>query len=461
MKTIFITLFEGVEAKNILRTEIVPTILKDPNVRIVFLMKSEERIERYKKEFPDKRLLYEVAPYSRVPTPGLDAFFGWLKFALLRTDTTDLSRKMIYEIKKNPFTYYGGFFLNRIIARRFFITLARFFDFLLVRNTIYTALFEKYKPELVLCAHLFEEPEIHVLREAKRRGIKTIGLVNSWDKATTRCIIRLLPDRLIVFTNCIKREVVAYHGMCPENIFVGGIPQYDRYITGPFSERQEFLKRVGIDPAKKIILYAPMGRAFSDSDWEMIDRMHELNSAGAFGHDVDILVRFQPNDYIESEELKKRPHIKYDYPGLRFTGNDPFSPTRGVDWDMNDRDLQHLTDTLRFISVLVSYATSLVVDAALCGKPTVFINFELTKSPLMLKSPTHYYQKTHIQKVIRTGGVRLAMSEEDLIEMTRRYLIDSSFDHAARERLVREQCEYTDGMSGRRIGYFILEYLYS
>jgi len=40
IKTIFITIFEGVEAKNILRTDILPTLLADPEVRIVLFTKN-------------------------------------------------------------------------------------------------------------------------------------------------------------------------------------------------------------------------------------------------------------------------------------------------------------------------------------------------------------------------------------------------------------------------------------
>ena len=60
-KIIFLTIFEGVEAKNLLRTSVLPTLLTDPAVRIVLFTKSLEKVEYYKKEFSDPRLIYEVA----------------------------------------------------------------------------------------------------------------------------------------------------------------------------------------------------------------------------------------------------------------------------------------------------------------------------------------------------------------------------------------------------------------
>ena len=57
-KTIFLTIFEGVEAKNLLRTSVLPTLMSHPNVRIVLFTKSQEKIDYYRKEFSDQRENY-------------------------------------------------------------------------------------------------------------------------------------------------------------------------------------------------------------------------------------------------------------------------------------------------------------------------------------------------------------------------------------------------------------------
>ena len=51
MKTVFITIFQGAEAKNILRTDIYKNLIARDDVRIVFFVDSLERAEYYKKEF--------------------------------------------------------------------------------------------------------------------------------------------------------------------------------------------------------------------------------------------------------------------------------------------------------------------------------------------------------------------------------------------------------------------------
>ncbi|MFA6273128.1 MAG: CDP-glycerol glycerophosphotransferase family protein [Candidatus Paceibacterota bacterium] len=449
IKTIFLTIFEGVEAKNLLRTSVLPTLLADPAVRIILFTKSEEKVAYYKKEFSDSRLIYEVAP--RQPIRGWDAIFAQLKFTLLRTATTDLKRLLNYKREKNFFRYYGGVFANRLLAWSIVRKIVRWLDFVLVRQDFYAPVFEKYQPDLVFLAHLFDEPEIALLREAKKQKVKTVGLVNSWDKTTARCIWRLLPDKAIVFNNIVKRELVVHDEVKVENIFVSGLPQYDIYWNAKPSPREEFFNAIGISSDKKLIVYAPIGQAFGGCDFEMIDLLRKLLAEGKFGNDAELFVRFQPNDFFEKSEIEKRPDLKFDYPGRRF------GTKRGVDWDMDERDINQLVDTLAHASIFISYASSIVIDAAVFGKPVINIGFEISENLRPENKPTQYYQTDHYKNVLATGAVRLVKNVSELVEWTKKYLAGNFSDRGTRERLIKEQCQFTDGKSGERIGRFILE----
>ncbi len=450
-KTIFMTIFEGAEARNLLRTSVVPVLLSDPTVRIVLFTKSEEKREYYKSEFNDPRLRYEVVP--RRPLRGLDRFFAALKFTLLRSATTDLKRSMQYEESGSAIRYYGGRCLNRLLARPMILRAVRFFDLLLVRGTGYGRLFDTYQPAVVLLAHLFDEPEIDLVREAKRRGVKTVGFINSWDKTTARAIIRLLPDKAIVFNNIVKRELVVHDAMRPEDIYVSGLPQYDPYWNAKPHTREEFFATLGLPPEKKLIVYAPMGRAFSGSDWDVIDLLRKMSQEGKFGPEAALFVRFQPNDFFDESELKKRPDLRYDYPGRRF------SVKRGVDWDMDGKDISRLIDTLAHMSVLVSYASSIVIDAAIFGKPSVNIGFEMTPGRKGFTAPTQYYKTDHYRAVLATGGVRMARTPDELASAVRTYIEAPETDRAGRDRLIATQCRFTDGRAGERIAKFVVSFL--
>ena len=197
-----------------------------------------------------------------------------------------------------------------------------------------------------------------------------------------------------------------------------------------------------------MVLFAPMGRAFSGSDWEMIDLLHELMEKKGV-KDSQLLVRFQPNDFLDEEELRERPWLKYDMPGIRF------GTVRGGDWDMGFPELAHLRDTLAYTSVLVSYASSMSIDAAIFGKPVINIVFEIKPVVRMSESPTLYYHTEHYKKALTSGGMRLVASKEELVKWLNAYLADPSLDRQTRERLVSEQCFRLDGRAGERIARVI------
>ena len=443
MKTVFLTIFQGVEAKNILRTAVLAELLQEPDIRLVFFVRTPERAEYYRKEFSDPRIVYEVADFE--PVEFWDKFFGVLKFLLLRTKTTDLRRRMEFDRHRKFAAYYFFKVLNWLIARPWVRHVARWLDERMVGERRFAPFFERYQPSAVFLAHLFDDTEIALLREAKRRNIPTIGFVNSWDKLTARSTIRILPDELLVYNDIVKAEAMAHADMPASRISVVGIPQYDHYVGYRPQPRQEFAATVGLDPAKRFILYAPMGETFSAADWDIIDLLRSWLDHGVLPNDVELFVRFQPNDAVDEGELAKRPWLKYDRPGTRF------SRTRGVDWDMSGEELKHLADTLAHASLLVCYASSISVDAAIFGKPVININFESKPPTALIKSPTQFYAMEHYGKALATGGIRLVDSPSALAEWISTYLARPEIDREGRRRLVSEQCGPADGKAGERI----------
>ena len=448
MKTVFITIFQGAEAKNILRTDIYKNLIAHDDIRIVFFVDSPERAEYYKKEFSHPRAFYEAIEDTN--PKGLDAFFSSLSFTLLRTATTDLRRKMNLEDNRNHLGYYWHLLLNRVLARRWVRKLVRALDYLLVSNHRFASYFEKYKPDVVFLAHLFDGQEIHLLREAKHRGVRSIGFINSWDKLTARRALRLLPDSLVVFNEIVKEEAMRYADMKEKDIFVSGIPNYDWHVNYKPISRGEFCQKNKLDPDKKLIVYAPMGKAFSNSDWDIIDLIQDSTTNNSIAN-AQLFVRFQPNDFIENEELEKRPWLRYAMPGVRF------SRARGVNWDMSFDDIKGLTDTLANADLFICYASSISVDAAVFDKPVINIDFEIKGGPLS-KSPTFFYKTEHYKKVVKSGAIQYPKSKEDFLLWINKYLANPAIDREARKKLVSDQCWKLDGKSGSRIAGHILSF---
>ena len=94
MKTIFITIFQGVEAKNILRTDIFKTLIANLDIRIVFFVRTREKEDFYQKQFSHPRVFYEIV--SKIEQNFWQRFFGSLKFKLINTATIDWRRRLAF-----------------------------------------------------------------------------------------------------------------------------------------------------------------------------------------------------------------------------------------------------------------------------------------------------------------------------------------------------------------------------
>ena len=416
-RTIFITLFQGVEAKNILRTSIFKELISHEGIRIVFFVKTAEKANFYQKQFGHPRVFYEIV--AKIKQNFWQRFFGSLKFRLINTATIDWRRKLAFEVHKNYFRFFIGWLLNRLLAHRFIRKVYRLLDMFLVRGSIFKIFFDKYKPAAVISAHPFDDIEASLLREAKRKGVKTFGLANSWDKITGRCALRVLPDKFIVYNDLVKKDAVDYADLPVEDIFIGGVPHYDQHINHPKSSRASFLERIGGDPGKKVLFYAPLAKRFISSRWSMIDYLQSLIEKGII-ENAQLLVRFQPNDFVEMNEIEKRKNIIFDIPGIRFSTHMPIGA--GIDWDLSQEDIEMLTNSLYHCDILVSYASSLCIDAAIFDKPVVNINFELSVPLSVYRSPTELYKMTHYLNALKTGAIRLVNNSEELITWINKYL---------------------------------------
>jgi hypothetical protein len=444
MKTLFITIFQGIEFRNIVRTDIYRELIKQPDTRLVLFTNSDLKRDYYQKEFSAPNVIYEVA--ERYRPSRFNRFFWFLKFNLINTVTLDIKRRQALERGGRYWAYWLKLIFNRLFARRLIRKIVRWLDYYLARDRFFAPYFEKYRPSAVLLAHLFSDTEIAFLKEAKRRGIYSVGLINSWDKLTARCMIRQLPDLMVVHNEIVKRDAMRYADMPENKIAVVGIPHFDFYATLPRTSRTDFYKKFGIDPKDRILLYTPVGRTNSALDAKTISLLDQLLISGRLPSNLRLIVRFPPNDDVEVPSGFKN-KIIFQTPGKRF------SQKRGTDWDMSAADFQELAETLQHCSLVISYSSTMVIDAAVFDKPIINLDFDFPDLP----SSHWIYEVAHYRPVLESGAIRLVKNTDELVEWINRYLDNPAIDGPGRARLIQEQCGRIDGKAGKRVVDKILE----
>lgn len=100
-------------------------------------------------------------------------------------------------------------------------------------------------------------PDIDYLRSAQALHIPALMITPSWDNLTTKSLIQVRPDAVLVWNEEHARAVSAYHRIPRESIKITGAPQFDVWFErlAPFQSRGEFSASYALDPSRKFLLY--------------------------------------------------------------------------------------------------------------------------------------------------------------------------------------------------------------
>lgn len=447
-KTIFITSFHGLVSR-VLQSGVLDYLLADETVRVVLL------VPDFKKDY----FCEAFSKYKGVVVEGVDIgrfprrtyIFHQFSFALLHTKTMKLIRRSHRGYLNAPHKYLLVDALAGSIGRfKWGRRLFRALNYYFAGPKLFTKYFNKYNPSLVFSTDSKHMLDTALLIEAKKRGIKTTSMVRSWDYLTAKGIVRVQSDKMIVHNEIIKEEAIKYADMKPENIVVVGIPHFDPYTNEARSTKKEFYKRIKADLQKRILLYAPIGSKFGDTDGEILDLLGKAIEDGTLPSDLQILVRLPPGDTIELSGLHTRHSILFDEPGKTF-GN----RNRKAN-EMTYDDLTHLADSLHWSDIVLTGPSTMAIDAAAFDTPAIFFAFNGRKELPYYEGVQHYYDFLHLQNVIKTKGVSLAHTPDELFARIHHYLNNPASDRVERSRLVKEQCFLLDGKSSKRLAEFML-----
>ncbi|MEK7610589.1 MAG: hypothetical protein AAB468_02460 [Patescibacteria group bacterium] len=449
MSIIWLTVFQGIEARNLLRTDFFDILSRNNQLKIVLLVNSQSKKIHMEKEFSRFNVVIEVV--DSVESSALSKIFSLLKYIFINTDRIRIRHRVAWSEGGNVFAYLIKRTLTLILANSWCRRVYRYLDYSL-SNKRPIALFERYPPSLFVSAHLFGETESSLVRQARKLGVKTIGVINSWDKLVSRGMIRTLPDHLIVHNEIIKDEAVCYADMPVKEISVVGIPHYDYFFTSTPRSRQALGDRVGMG-LSPYLLFCPTGQFYSDSDQIILDKLIEFKKQGIIPHDHRILVRYPPNDIVDINHSKYLVGDVFFYqPGIRF------SVKRGIDWDMGRDDCLLLMDMLYWCEMVICPPSSVSVDAAIFDRPIINVKIP-GDNRWSNKNINLFYDSDHYKKLLSTDGVKVTNDFKELAEAIKKYLSDPSVCHEGRLRIVQEQCWRTDGLSGMRMAQVVLNLL--
>ncbi len=220
---------------------------------------------------------------------------------------------------------------------------------------------ERRRPDVVLVSPLvlLGSAQGDYVRAAAALGLPTALLVASWDNLTNKGVVRDVPSLTVVWNAAQAEEAASLHGIPAGRVVATGAHTYDHWFTWRASTtREEFARKVGLDPSRPFLLYACsswfIGGVEADFVAEWLGRLH----ADPRLEHVGVLVRPHP----QSAEMWA------GRDGLREPGRVAFWPPGGaVPTDASRKGDYY--DSIAHSAGVVGVNTSALIESAIVGRP--------------------------------------------------------------------------------------------
>src|SRR6202011_4675287 len=159
------------------------------------------------------------------------------------------------------------------------------------------------RPDVIICTGPFRFSEPAIVAAAKRLGIPVLALITSWDNISIKDRMVLRYDGYIVWSERMKDELLnCYPHSSKVPLYTTGAPPFDVFFQPKrFLSREQFCRKIGLDPQRPIILHA-MGVANGIDEHHGALELARRLARGELG-DAQLVVRAHP--FNNRQELRE------------------------------------------------------------------------------------------------------------------------------------------------------------
>jgi len=477
-KRIFISADHGMAIIYFLQSDVVQTLL-NAGVEVIVLTDDETK-EKIAQRFAQPNLTFEglrlkqADNYAKKVQSRLQWLLAYLRrIGGSRRINTEAMDSHIWEVwVENSWKFRLGIWIPSALM----ILLLRNFSWarkLLVRMQnrftpdpgLYTDLFDKYNPDMIIASTPGWRMDRYLLRESARRGIPNMTVIVGWDNSSSYNISGADVQWATCWSQLQKDELVYGSDWYPEHVNIGGIPSYDGYFRKQWlMPRDEYFKLHGLDPNRKLISYASSFVHFAPN-FPNIEALAKLVSSASLAEPSQLLIRLHPSHFqdkpkIFAEERQRVFDLEKKYPHVHVVQPVALGGSLGY---YSGEDMDEKSSMMAYSDVVVTVYSTMLVETAVHDTPMIAATIDVPggwnkkgKFSLSLKEigdwPTH--QRFRLAK-----AGRVATDENELCDALNLYLKDRTIDSAERKKFVEDEITFTDGSSGKRTAEFILKIL--
>jgi hypothetical protein len=283
-------------------------------------------------------------------------------------------------------------------GRQAALTSLKRFERLMPTSGVLVDYLRGHKPDLVVLTSLTysRSQQLDVLKAARALGIPVAAAIMSWDHLSSKALLHVAPDLVIVWNDVQRQEAIEMHGVPAERVVLTGAQCYDQWFTRtPERSRDTFCSAIGLRSDRPFVLWvhSALSPAPDPPEPVLVTRwIEQLRRSGDPRlRDLGVLVRPHP------ERLKEWNGISLEqYENVAFHGRNPIDADAKNDY----------FDSLYYSSAVIGLVTSAFLEAAIVGRPV--LTFTLPEYRM------HQEEMIHFQ-YLRTvaGGLLYAAPDLD------------------------------------------------
>lgn len=320
--------------------------------------------------------------------------------------------------------------IRRLRLSRVFVAVTRALERWVTPDPAIRDAIAAHQPDVVLVSPLIARgrngvQQTETVKACQALGIPVAALISSWDHLTSKGIIKVVPDRVLVWNEAQALEARRFHGVPRERIVVTGAHVFDIWFgRRPSLSRNAFLADLGLPVDRDCLLYVGSSPNVTPPDLE-IQFVSEWLAA----------LRTAEDTRVATAGVLIRPHpgtvAAWANAALPDLGGVAIAPHRRPSMPMSKADEDLYLNSIQHADVVVGINTSAILESFIQRKPVLTVRvptFAATQSGTL-----HY---RHL--VPETGGaLREALSFPEHIRQVGEALAAPAQTRRAIEGFVR------------------------
>jgi hypothetical protein len=258
------------------------------------------------------------------------------------------------------------------------------------------------------------QPEALFARWARHNDIPVVQVVANYDGLSSKGFRGTDVGELLVWGPAMRDDAVKLQGIPESQVKMIGALRYDHLFSREYPTRKAFLHQLGLDPSRKIILFAG-GR----NEYHYFEMLAAFETLSQHEKQLQLVIRVYPKKGL-LRSAAMRVFIRYarSLNGVYVSIADPSFEDGVEDREVLAIEEEELWSLLKYCDVVVNLYSTIALEACLFDKPIInmwyFGNVGMTvQQPIY----TPYPEIHHIRKFESYGAAEKATTREELIDL--------------------------------------------